>query len=124
MINLSNLSRVLRNLRLLMNMSSVFTFTHSVHSKCTRSQPHKITTYWKTNFGKKAFHYRATKLWSELPPNIRVNFNKMSVNQLKILLYYPGYIILCNVHVQQMYNKMLLKSVYPGVYTIIIFYIS
>ena len=66
-------------------MSSVFTFTHSVHSKCTRSQSHYtlVIPNWKTNFGKKTFHYRATKLWNKLPPNIRVNFNKMSVNQFK-----------------------------------------
>ena len=66
-------------------LSSAFIFTHSVHSKCTRSQSHNnlVIPKWKTNFGKKTFHYRAAILWNMLPTNIRVNFNSLSVNQFK-----------------------------------------
>ena len=61
---------------------------------------------WKTNFGKKTFHYKATKLWNKLPPNIHVNFNKMSVNQFKNAIIFV-------IILQQMYNnKMMLKSVF------------
>ena len=68
-------------------MYSVFTFTHSVHSKLL--VVNIITTFsgpgLKTNFGKKTFHYRAAAaiLWNKLPSNIRVNFNSLSVNQFK-----------------------------------------
>ena len=66
-------------------LSSAFIFTHSVHSKCTRSQSHNnlVIPKWNTNFGKKTFHYRAAILWNMLPTNIRVNFNSLSVNQFK-----------------------------------------
>ena len=37
----------------------------------------------KTNFVKKTFYYRAAILWNKLPPNIRANFNSLSVNQFE-----------------------------------------
>ena len=43
-----------------------------------------------SKFSKKTFHYnRAAILWNKLPPNIRVNFNTLSINQFKnaITLY-------------------------------------
>ena len=46
-------------------MSAVFTFTHSVHAKCIFAV--NLITNWKTNFGKKIFHYRAIKLYYEVP---------------------------------------------------------
>jgi hypothetical protein len=66
-------------------LSSNFTFVHSTHSKCTRSQTQNrlVVPIWKTSSGKRTFLYRGSVLWNKLPSEIRTNFDSMTLNEFK-----------------------------------------
>jgi len=66
-------------------ISSVFTFTHSVHTKGTRSQTYNalVTPSWNNSSGKRTFHYRASVLWNNLPQTIRSEIDSLSLPTLK-----------------------------------------
>ena len=66
-------------------LSSQFNFTHNTHSHGTRGQTFNslVTPSWKTVSGKRTFHYRAVKLWNDLPNDIRGNVNSMSLHSFK-----------------------------------------
>jgi len=66
-------------------ISSVFTFTHSVHTKGTRSQTYNalVTPSWNNSSGKRTFHYRASVLWNNLPQNIRSEIDSLSLHAFK-----------------------------------------
>lgn len=66
-------------------ISCNFTFTHTTHSKGTRSQTQNALAIpsWNITAGKRTFLYRATVLWNKLSPQIRLNFNSMSVQKFK-----------------------------------------
>jgi len=68
-----------------MYLSSQFDFTHNSHSHGTRSQTFNslIVPKWKTVYGKKTFHYRTAKLWNDLPCEICVNLQSMSISSFK-----------------------------------------
>ena len=61
---------------------SNFQFTHSVHNYSTRCQISNtiVVPKFKSNA---MFHVRASHLWNNLPSNIRINFDAMSINQFK-----------------------------------------
>ena len=64
---------------------SNFKFTHSVHDYSTRCQISNtiIVPKFESNAGLRMFHVRASHLWNNLPSNIRINFDAMSINQFK-----------------------------------------
>ena len=64
---------------------SNFKFTHSVHDYSTRCQISNtiIVPKFKSNAGLRMFHVRASHLWNNLPSNIRMNSDAMSINQFK-----------------------------------------
>ncbi len=68
-----------------MYLSSQFNFTQSIHSHGTRSQTFNalVIPSWKAVSGKRTFHYRAVKLWNDLPNDIRGNFDSMSLQSFK-----------------------------------------
>ena len=68
-----------------MYLCSKFDFTHNSHSHGTRSQTFNslVVPTWKTVYGKKTFHYRAAKLWNDLPCQIRVELESMSLLSFK-----------------------------------------
>jgi hypothetical protein len=69
-------------------LSSNFTFVHSIHSKCTRSQSQNslFVPMWKTSSGKRTFLYRGSVAWNRLPSDTRINLDSMTLNQLKNLI--------------------------------------
>ena len=64
---------------------SHFKFTHSVHDYSTRCQISNtiVVPKFKSNAGLRMFHVRASHLCNNLPSNIRINFDAMSINQFK-----------------------------------------
>ena len=67
-------------------LSSQFSFaTHSHH---TRGQTFNtlIVPSWKNNSGKRTFYYRASKLWNNLPNDVRYNYKSMSMLSFKEVL--------------------------------------
>ncbi len=68
-----------------MYLSSQFNFTQSIHSHGTRSQTFNalVIPSWKAVSGKRTFHYRAVKLWNDLPNDVRGNFDSMSLQSFK-----------------------------------------
>lgn len=68
-----------------MYLSSQFNFTQNIHSHGTRSQTFNslVIPSWKTVSGKRTFHYRAVKLWNNLPNEIRGNIDSMSLHSFK-----------------------------------------
>jgi len=66
-------------------LSSQFTFMNDIHSQGTRSQTN-LSLYqpaWHNNAGQRTFHVRATRIWNNLPTDIRCNYDTMSLSQLK-----------------------------------------
>ena len=67
-------------------LSSQFSFaTHSHH---TRGQTFNtlIVPSWKNSSGKRTFYYRASKLWNNLPNDIRYNYESTSLHSFKEVL--------------------------------------
>jgi len=66
-------------------LSSQFSFTNSMHSHNTRGQTFNslVVPTWKLGYGKRTFQYRATKLWNDLPQNVRFNFTTLSTSTFK-----------------------------------------
>ena len=103
-------------------LSSQFSFaTHSHH---TRGQTFNtlIVPFWKSNSGKRTFYYRASKLWNNLPNDIRYNYKSMSMLSFKevlnapiVFLMFTSYILI-SLHFQRgklcwYCNKLLLYTV-------------
>ena len=68
-------------------------FTHSVHDYSTRCQISNtiVVPKFKTNANLHMSHVRASHLWNNLPSNIRMNFNVMSIyNQFKNSAFIQG----------------------------------
>ena len=63
-------------------LSSNFLFSDSAHSKGTRSQTFKclLLPPWKTNPGRRSFHFRAVNRWNKLSNDIRLNFSTMTTH--------------------------------------------
>ena len=63
-------------------LSSNFLFSDSAHSKGTRSQTFKclLLPPWKTNPGRRSFHFRAANRWNKLTNDIRLNFSTMTTH--------------------------------------------
>ena len=59
--------------------------TNSVHDYSTRCQISNtiVVPKFKSNAGLRMFHVRASYLWNNLPSNIHINFDAMSINQFK-----------------------------------------
>ena len=56
-------------------------FSDSAHSKGTRSQTFKcLLPPWKTNSGRRSFHFRAVNRWNKLSNGIRLNFSTMTTH--------------------------------------------
>ena len=66
-------------------ISSKFKFTNTMHSKNTRNQSSNtlIVPIWNNTQGKRTYHYRACKLWNELPLDIRCKFDTITFNVFK-----------------------------------------
>ena len=66
-------------------LSSNFLFSDSAHSKGTRSQTFKclLLPPWKTNPGRRSFHFRAVNRWNKLSNDIRLNFSTMTTHICK-----------------------------------------
>ena len=66
-------------------LSSNFLFSDSAHSKGTRSQTFKclLLPPWKTNPGRRSFHFRAVNRWNKLSNDIRLNFSTMTTHIFK-----------------------------------------
>ena len=66
-------------------LSSNFLFSDSAHSKGTRSQTFKclLLPPWKTNLGRRSFHFRAVNRWNKLSNDIRLNFSTMTTHIFK-----------------------------------------
>ena len=45
-----------------------------------------IVPTWKNKSGKRIFCYRASKLWNNLPNDIRYNYKSMSIHSFKEVL--------------------------------------
>ena len=69
-------------------LSSKFVFTHSYHSYQTRHQTSNtlVVPHSNSNAGERTFHIRAALLWNNLPQNIRLSFESLSVSQFKAAL--------------------------------------
>jgi len=66
-------------------LSSNFTFVHSMHTKCTRSQSQNslVVPIWKTSSGKRTFLYRGSVAWNKLPSDTRQYFESMTLTEFK-----------------------------------------
>ena len=66
-------------------LSSKFIFTHSVHNYSTRGQISNslIIPQCNSNSGRRMFTSRSSQIWNNLPQDIRINYQTMSLNQFR-----------------------------------------
>ena len=66
-------------------LSSKFIFTHSVHNYSTRGQISNslIIPLCNSNSGRRMFTSRSSQIWNNLPQDIRINYQTMSLNQFR-----------------------------------------